>query len=180
MTSQHTTMKNYTHAYDVCNQLRSYSVQYTVFLFNYQNVRVHPVFFFFFLNKPPPPEISPLPPPPPLPTPADPTPSRRGAATPPPGAGPGPAAATPPRSSGIATAMTPATVSAAASRTNVTISGSDPLPAARCQQAPGRCARAPCATTRTRRPTATPPVPATATRSSAQTAAGNASNRPNA
>src|SRR2546421_13028462 len=54
----------------------------------------------------------------------------------------------PRRSSGIATAITPATVSAAASSTNVIISGSGPLPAAPCHPARARCARARCATTR--------------------------------
>src|SRR5256885_16758290 len=51
----------------------------------------------------------------------------------------------PRRSSGIATAITPATVSAAASRTNVIISGSGPLPAARGPAARARGARGPCA-----------------------------------
>src|SRR5207244_559797 len=95
---------------------------------------------------------------------AEPITSRTVAATAAHGAGPGAAAPTPPLRSGITTAMAPATVSAAASRTNVIISGSGPLPAVRCQQAPARCARARCATTPTRRPEAVPPARTTAMR----------------
>src|SRR2546429_1512057 len=64
------------------------------------------------------------------------------------GAGPGAVAPTPPLRSGITTAMTPATVSAAATRTKVIISGSGPFPEARCQQARTACAPARSGTTR--------------------------------
>src|SRR5882762_8761338 len=74
---------------------------------------------------------------------AEPTTSSPVAATAAHGAGPGAAAVTPRLSRGIATTMTPATVSAAASRTNVIVSGPGPLPAVDCHQAPAttrRCA----------------------------------------